>query len=117
MFNFENNCFPRNARRSGTNQSHLIASTAEEETRYDNIDNTNNGIVAEELIAYSTNGTSTIERSIEKLIEEARAEMETAAKNLDFMAATKHRDRMYELQKLREQEKLGDMYDKVRKAK
>jgi excinuclease ABC subunit B len=117
MFNFENNCFPRNARRSGTNQSHLIASTAEEETRYDNIDNTNNGIVAEELIAYSTNGTSTIERSIEKLIEEARAEMETAAKNLDFMAATKHRDRMYELQKLREQEKLGDMYDTVRKAK
>ena len=43
--------------------------------------------------------------------------MEKAAKNLDFMAAAKHRDRMYELQKLGEQEKLGDMYNKVRRAK
>ena len=40
--------------------------------------------------------------------------MEKAAKNLDFIAAAKHRDRMYELQKLREQEKLGDMYERVR---
>ena len=40
--------------------------------------------------------------------------MEKAAKNLDFIAAAKHRDRMYELQKLREQEKLGDMDERVR---
>jgi excinuclease UvrABC helicase subunit UvrB len=65
----------------------------------------------------STPSGISIERSIEQLIEEARAEMEKAAKSLDFMAAAKHRDRMYELQKLREQEKLGDMYEKVRRAK
>ena len=111
------NYFPRNARRSGTNQSHLIASTTEEETRYDTVGGNSNNIVAEDFIAYSTTGTTTIERSIEQLIEEARTEMEKAAKSLDFIAASKHRDRMYELQKLREQEKLGDMYEKVRRAK
>ena len=115
MFNFENNCFPRSARRSGTN--HLITSSAEEETSYNNIESNSNGIVAEDFIAYSTTETTTIKQSIEQLIEEARAEMEKAAKNLDFMAAAKHRDRMYELQKLGKQEKLGDMYEKVRRAK
>ena len=103
MFNYENDYFPRNAHRSGPTQSHLTASS-EEETKYDYLENSGSSIVAEGDITYSTNGATTIEKSIEKLIEEAREEMEKAAKNLDFMAAAKHRDRMYELQKLREQE-------------
>ena len=118
MFNFENNNFPHSARRSGPNQSHLTTTTEEvETTQYNNIEYNREGIVAEEYIAYSTNGTTTIEKSIEQLIEEARTEMEKAAKNLDFIAAAKHRDRMYELQRLREQDKLGGMYERVRKAK
>jgi excinuclease ABC subunit B len=118
MYNFENNCFPHKAHRSGPNQSHLITSSDEaEETRYPDMDNSISDIAAEEIIKYSTSSTTTIDKSIDKLIEEARTEMERAAKNLDFIAAAKHRDRMYELQKLREQEKLGDMYEKVRKAK
>jgi excinuclease ABC subunit B len=49
-------------------------------------------LAAEELSEYSS------ERSLEELIAEAKADMESAAKALDFMAAAKYRDRMYELQ-------------------
>jgi excinuclease ABC subunit B len=108
MFNFENNCFPRKARRSGPTQSHLTASTAEEKnesTTYQTLIRDNIGMVAEELTSYTTNSESQLQKSLDQLIEETRSEMERAAKNLDFMAAARHRDRMYELQKLREQEK------------
>ena len=40
---------------------------------------------------------------LDALIGKAREEMERAAKSLDFLAAARFRDRMYELQKLREQ--------------
>ena len=40
---------------------------------------------------------------LDALIDRAREDMERAAKSLDFLAAAKFRDRMYELQKLREQ--------------
>ena len=40
---------------------------------------------------------------LEALIGKAREEMERAAKALDFLAAARYRDRMYELQKLREE--------------
>ena len=40
---------------------------------------------------------------IDELINRAREDMERAAKSLDFLAAAKFRDRMYELQKLREE--------------
>lgn len=43
--------------------------------------------------------------NIDALIDKARADMERAAKSLDFLAAAKFRDRMYELQKLREERK------------
>ena len=121
MYNFENNCFPHKARRSGSNLSHLIAASEDEvndiTSEYKVLSNDNVDIVAEEFIAYSTNGATTIQKSIDQLIDEACAEMEKAAKNLDFIAAAKHRDRMYELQKLRDQEKLGDIYNKIRTRK
>ena len=40
---------------------------------------------------------------LDALIARAREEMERAAKALDFLAAARYRDRMYELQKLREE--------------
>ena len=40
--------------------------------------------------------------NLDALIVKAREDMERAAKSLDFLAATKFRDRMYELQKLKE---------------
>mgnify|MGYP003409723677 CR=1 FL=1 len=39
---------------------------------------------------------------IDREIDKAREDMERAAKSLDFLAAARYRDRMYELQKLRE---------------
>ena len=115
LFNYENDYFPRNARRSGTTQSHLIAANTEEvETKYDNLSDNHFDSVAEEFIAYATHGEPRPQKSLDQLIDEACSEMEKAAKNLDFISAAKHRDRMYELQKLREKEQLGDMYEKMR---
>ncbi len=41
-------------------------------------------------------------KNFDELIAEAKSEMETAAKSLDFTAAMRHRDRMYELIKARD---------------
>ena len=119
-YNFENNILPKGAKKSGTGQSTLLAERSTEsatnslnlplERTNSNKDGANNiefsgsNIAAEKLSEYNTESEKmsvTIE-SVEMLIEEARREMETAAKTLDFMAAARHRDRMYELQKLRE---------------
>ena len=43
--------------------------------------------------------------NIDALITKAREYMERAAKSLDFLAATRYRDRMYELQKIKEESK------------
>ena len=40
---------------------------------------------------------------LDSLIAKAREDMERAAKSLDFLAAARYRDRMYELQKLKEE--------------
>ena len=40
--------------------------------------------------------------NIDALITKAREDMERAAKSLDFLAAARYRDRMYELQKIKE---------------
>ena len=47
--------------------------------------------------------------SLDSLIEQARADMERAAKSLDFMAAARYRDQMYELQQIKE-EQLKNQY-------
>ena len=41
-------------------------------------------------------------KEIDHLINKAREDMERAAKSLDFLAAARYRDKMYELQKLRD---------------
>jgi excinuclease ABC subunit B len=107
-YNFENDTLPRSARRSGTGQSPLIA---------DGYNDERDGIklekqiykgfetpltVAESYSTYTAKSSATIEESIDTLIAEARKAMEDAAKQLDFQGAAKHRDRMYELQKIKE---------------
>ena len=42
-------------------------------------------------------------KELDELITKAREDMERAAKSLDFMAAMRYRDRMYELQKMKEE--------------
>ena len=43
--------------------------------------------------------------NIDALITKAPEDMERAAKSLDFFAAARYRDRMYELQKIKEESK------------
>ncbi len=52
------------------------------------------------ILSSSGNSTAVFD-AIDKLIEEAKSDMNAAAKALDFKLATKHRDRMYELMQLR----------------
>ena len=42
--------------------------------------------------------------NLDSLIEQARNDMERAARSLDFMAAARYRDRMYELQQIKEEQ-------------
>ena len=42
-------------------------------------------------------------KGIDEQIARAREDMERAAKSLDFVAAARYRDRMYELQKVKEE--------------
>lgn len=110
-YNYEHGTLPRSARRSGTGQSPLLSESYNDERDgikldrhlYRSIESPT--IVAESLSAYSTNNSTAIEESIDKLISEARKAMEEAAKQLDFQSAAKHRDRMYELQKIKDNSK------------
>jgi excinuclease ABC subunit B len=61
------------------------------------------GMVADGSAQYGANS------NIDALIEQARSDMERAAKTLDFMAAARYRDRMYELQQIKEEQLKGLM--------
>ena len=97
-YNIEHNMSPRKAQRSGTGQISLLTPNGEpapilydtrtEEMRYP--------IAADKTIRYKS------EKELDFLIEKAKTNMEEAAKVLDFSAAAKYRDRMYELQRLKD---------------
>ena len=125
-YNYENNILPRSAKKSGHGQSSLLgdrdngsnnANTGNKESIESIADMLKNrtqdsgtAIAAEGLADYNTGGDgnnrileqNAINESIDRLIDEARKDMEAAARNLDFLAAARHRDRMYELQRLRD---------------
>lgn len=110
-YNLEHGVLPRRAKKSGSGQSALLAErpTSEDGIRpalYDAVFNTPHpsSTVAETNNTYTTAPTvSTLMDSIDRLIEEANTDMVAAAKALDFVAAARHRDRMRELQALKEQ--------------
>ena len=94
---------PRQAQRSGTGQSLLLAGQGEK------IQEAAIYPLAEEhyMQAADVQRTYVASENLDLLIEKAKEEMERAAKSLDFLAAAKFRDRMYELQKLREENRKG----------
>ena len=107
-FNMEHEMLPRRAQRSGTGPSTLLAA----QTETPKIDLTAYPRAEEHYAAAADvqhDYTATAGEDLDALIDRAREEMERAAKSLDFLAAAKFRDRMYELQKLREEnrEKAG----------
>ncbi|MDE7305552.1 MAG: UvrB/UvrC motif-containing protein, partial [Alistipes sp.] len=103
-YNMEHGMLPRQAQRSGTGQSALLAgkatATEVDMTAYPIAEN-------HYMTAADVQQTYTAKagENLDALIDRARADMERAAKSLDFLAAAKFRDRMYELQKLRDENK------------
>ena len=83
-YNMEHNMMPRQAHKSGSTQNLLANSQAEQ------------NIAADVVSPYDTTA------DIDTRIAQARSDMERAAKSLDFLAAARFRDLMYELQKQKE---------------
>ena len=96
-YNMEHELLPRQAQRSGTGQSTLLQGVQ--------ADTTASYPLAEDhyRVAADTQSVYTAGDDLAAEIDRAREAMERAAKSLDFLAAAKFRDRMYELQKLREE--------------
>ena len=100
-YNMEHGVLPRRAQKSGSGQRALLAGRSETPeaipTAYPIAEEHYAPVAADVQQGYSA-GTN-----LDALIDRAREDMERAAKSLDFLAAAKFRDRMYELQKLREE--------------
>jgi excinuclease ABC subunit B len=96
-YNYTNNHLPRMARKSGKGQSALL-----NERNCANVDMTVHPIqedhYAAPVVAEGLSTYITID-DLREQIAKAKADMERAATTLDFMAAARYRDRMYELQK------------------
>ena len=103
-YNVEHEMMPRQAQKSGSGQSQLLASkiTSEEVALYD-IEREAEPLpmAADREGAYAAVSSLTLDNQIDDL----RREMERAAKELDFMRAAKLRDRMYDLMKVRTERK------------
>ncbi len=100
-YNIEHGMLPRQAQKSGSGQNLLLAQQHQEQTAAANTvlypaAEQNHMIAADVQTAYNAG-------DLDSLIAKAREDMERAAKSLDFLAAARYRDRMYELQKLKEE--------------
>ena len=100
-YNIEHNLLPRQAQKSGTGQSLLLTQKPDDMTVYPIVEE--HYAVASDVES-SYNATPKLSaKELDELIMKAREDMERAAKSLDFMAAMRYRDRMYELQKMKEE--------------
>ena len=100
-YNIEHGMLPRQAQKSGSGQNLLLAQQHQEQAATANTvlypaAEQNHMIAADVETAYNAG-------NLDSLIAKAREDMERAAKSLDFLAAARYRDRMYELQKLKEE--------------
>ena len=102
-FNTLHEQLPRQAQRSGTGQSTLLAGRSTEgvDLTVHRLTEDHYALAADVDAPYTATPTPT---DLEAEIRRAREDMERAAKALDFTAAARFRDRMYDLQKLREQQ-------------
>ena len=103
-YNMEHGMLPRRAQKSGTGQSTLLAARSDAAAATDPV-----------VYAIGSDGIGGLHQAadvaenyaagenLDALIARAREDMERAAKSLDFLAAARFRDRMYELQKLRDE--------------
>ncbi len=105
-YNMEHDMLPRRAQKSGTGQSTLLAGRATEGgiPEVHPVGEQHYMTAADVMAGYDTTPADPhAGEDLEALINRAREDMERAAKSLDFLAAAKFRDKMYELQKLRDE--------------
>lgn len=93
---------PEVAKKSGTGQSLLLAGKERpaDMMAYPIVEE-HYAVAADVQCGYSAEPQLS-RKDIDHQIDKAREDMERAAKSLDFLAAARYRDRMYELQKLRD---------------
>ena len=101
-YNIENGIMPRQAKRNSSQPSTLLEGAAKGAEVRDNIGYYAVETPAERMVADNA-ARYDATPNFDLLIEQARADMERAAKSLDFMAAARYRDRMYELQELKQE--------------
>ena len=106
-FDMEHEMLPERAKRSGQGQSTLLAGKGDAALyTMEPIPTEIHYRSAADVDQFYTAGPIYNEQELDLLIDRARSEMEQAAKALDFQAAARYRDRMYELQKLRDESRL-----------
>ena len=96
-YNMEHGMMPRQAQRSGGGQNRLLKEQPAEAALYP-LSDEHYAMAADVSAGY------TATEDLDAQIARAREDMERAAKSLDFLAAAKFRDRMYDLQKRKEEE-------------
>ncbi|MFR9602405.1 MAG: excinuclease ABC subunit UvrB [Rikenellaceae bacterium] len=119
-YNVENMQLPRKAQKSGSGANALIGERPSEETmtvypiyeqHYQKVADKGATYSAEPSVSSTSTSSSKSKakstlasggETIYELIEKAKSAMEQAARDLDFMAAAAHRDKMYELIKIRD---------------
>ena len=102
MYNLVHGIIPRQAQKSGSGQSALLSERESNMPTNMTVTPIVEQHYAEPFtMAAEPMSTYTTEETLESLIATAKKDMEEAAKRLDFAAATRHRDRMRELEAMR----------------
>jgi excinuclease ABC subunit B len=104
-YNIEHGIMPRQAKRNSAQQSPLLEAASESNMQAsDNSAIYNMASMPTAGVAADSSANYSAASNLDSLIEPARNDMERAAKSLDFMAAARYRDRMYELQQIKEEQ-------------
>lgn len=98
-YNIEHQILPRRAQKSGMGQKMLLGEPKFKDDVVYPFAEEHYGDLA---MAADAQKEYVTPENIDALITKAREDMERAAKSLDFLAAARFRDRMYELQKMKE---------------
>jgi excinuclease ABC subunit B len=102
-YNIEHGIMPRAAKRNSSQPSSLLEGVGDKDMVSDRVVTYEVPIQGVGLVADS-GAHYGVGTDIDALIDQARTDMERAAKSLDFMAAARYRDRMYELQQIKEEQ-------------
>ena len=107
-YNIEHQMLPRQAQKSGSGRNNLLELAAVESesaaAKYTPLEPLELSIAADVKSDYNATSTPAQGDTLDVAIATAREQMERAAKELDFMAAAKFRDLMYELQRQKEKQ-------------